>query len=289
MRRTTRLFGGFAALALGLSLAGGACGITTPVGVWPRCTIFQWSYSCEGLVSDNSCGCKVTNKRMVAPFCATSEPDAVGQFSARFANTIPNSVNCIQGAKGTVDPSKANANSYTPRGGYDISEAPSLAMAGLAPRAVGDAGVSVFGPGDCTVDPATDNACTGCAKTSCCSQYLACFGDSSNNCTCWIGCKAQGFDDAQCAQPSVCGPLDSVSSAAAACLNGNCGTECGLMSTGTGGSGAGGAGSCDCGGTSSSSSSSSGSTCVPGGGQAGDACVDDSGCASCNCSSGTCY
>jgi len=156
MRRTTRLFGGFAALAL----AGGAC--------------------------------------EVSGSAKTGQPNDYGP---------PPEV--------TLEPGET--------GPALAALAPSRRKRGSAPWA--------GCPGDCAAD-LIDDACTACAKASCCAQYVACFSDPTSACTCWVSCKARGFNDAQCADPALCGPLDSASLATATCLNGNCPSECGLTSSG---------------------------------------------------------
>ena len=272
------------ALAAGLFAAVSLASCTgNPPGLWPNCVEGQWSFGCEGLVSDNSCGCKVTTKRQYAPFCAVNEAQAIQKFQQRFTSTVIGSVNCIQGAPGKTK--QPNAYEGAPGEVQIVERTPSQSLAALAsragqldPRGAGaGGGVSIFGPGDCTVDVVTDNECVACVKQACCSDYEACFQDPQ--CSCWVSCKGAGNDDQYCEQAAACGALEGVASSAAACLDANCGAQCGTMEITS---------PCSCG---SSSSSSGGTTCTGGVGMAGDFCFSNDDCQSCNCDTAqsTCF
>ena len=127
------------------------------------------------------------------------------------------------------------------------------------------------------VTTASDDACTVCVKGACCSDYQSCLNDAG--CLCWVTCKAAGYSDTTCEQPAYCGPLDAVSSSAAACLDANCGAQCGTMIAGSG------SGSCAC--DSSSSSSGATTSCTPGSSGPGETCFSDGDCTSCVCNTQT--
>jgi hypothetical protein len=136
----------------------------------------------------------------------------------------------------------------------------------VIPRPLGDGTLCMpstnvgFGPQSVGLEPLTvpacdpsdgDDTCLACVKAACCDSYQGCSNDLG--CLCWVSCKFGGNTDATCAEPTVCGALDPVASAAVSCLNANCPAECGTMATmvgacmcqgvSTGGSGAGGGGS----------------------------------------------
>ena len=116
-----------------------------------------------------------------------------------------------------------------------------------------------------------DNDCIACAKVKCCEDYQACEQDAA--CGCWVYCKASGNADETCALPENCGPLDAVSTLAAACLTSSCGGQC--MTIGSMGS------ACMCGSTSSAGYGAP--SCTPGPNGATEACLIDDDCASCSC------
>src|SRR5262249_17871444 len=132
-----------------------------------------------------------------------------------------------------------------------------------------------------TLDPPScdpfdgDDVCTACAKASCCAQYQACAADT--NCVCVAVCLYQGTPAATCTSMDSCGAPSAVTLAAGACIDASCPSTCTT---------AGGMATSMCPDMSSSSSSSSGATttsCTPGIGMPGDACVADDNCTSCDC------
>jgi hypothetical protein len=78
-------------------------------------------------------------------------------------------------------------------------------------------------PTSCAVSP-DDDACVTCVKTSCCTNYQACFSDL--NCSCIVGCLYQGFSAAACASMDQCGPPSAVTLATGACLQTSCPASC---------------------------------------------------------------
>jgi hypothetical protein len=122
----------------------------------------------------------------------------------------------------------------------------------------------------------TDDACQVCAKTSCCTAYVACFEDL--NCSCLVGCLYNGGTVAACTSAEQCGPASTVSNVTAACLSTSCPGQCasmGGMTTCQGGTG----GSTGTGG--SSGVGGSPSSCGSFG--AGETCFSNGDCASCMC------
>jgi hypothetical protein len=129
----------------------------------------------------------------------------------------------------------------------------------------------------------TDDACTSCAKSSCCGQYQACFQDA--NCACLVGCLYQGGTTAACTAADSCGAASSVSVSTAACLATSCAAQCNDIGTM-------GSGMCPpppdgTGGGSTTGSTSTGGTCTPGSAGPGEPCFSNGDCSSCACNTGT--
>ncbi len=78
----------------------------------------------------------------------------------------------------------------------------------------------------CMPDP-NDDACTSCAKGSCCDQATACGADPG--CACVFGCIGMGGDPQTCLTECMVDPFTNpVLLAAYMCVMANCGGDCGL-------------------------------------------------------------
>jgi hypothetical protein len=68
---------------------------------------------------------------------------------------------------------------------------------------------------------ACDKGCFGCAKTSCCSDFLACGSDLT--CVCWMQCVEQYHNPSVC---HLCGTMDAAATAIIECMKTNCPSPC---------------------------------------------------------------
>ncbi|WP_437965092.1 hypothetical protein WMF04_36340 [Sorangium sp. So ce260] len=69
-----------------------------------------------------------------------------------------------------------------------------------------------------------DDACVSCAKASCCTEHGACMDDP--RCACLVDCLSRGNAISACTLLENCGPADTVSTEAAACLDDACQAQC---------------------------------------------------------------
>lgn len=95
------------------------------------------------------------------------------------------------------------------------------AQGGAAPGGGGQGGTNQGG-GPCAA-AATDDACTACSKTACCTELESCAGDTA--CACWLPCRASGKNYNQCF--GTCGSPTEATQSLLLCAQTNC-PACGL-------------------------------------------------------------